>query len=89
MIRQSSRHNNVERRATRMHEMIDRLGVDRSAIARLGGGDAFAQARARCLACAALDECLPWLDRPHNLGCADFCPNLVFFKTCPRRSPVA
>ena len=52
----------VQRRATRMHEMVERQGVDVSKLVRLSSGDAYMEARRRCLKCCATQECLLWLD---------------------------
>jgi hypothetical protein len=75
----------VERRALRLHAMMRCLDVDPLKLARLRGGDAYAQARAKCLGCAASEKCLLWLDNP---GPADrrpeFCPNLALFERCRR-----
>src|SRR5262245_45131648 len=48
----------VERRARRMHEMMQRLNVEAGTLVRFRGGDAYAQARARCLHCGTCDKCL-------------------------------
>ncbi len=73
----------VERQARRMHDMMDRLEVDPGKLARLRQGEAYAEARTRCLDCVDADKCLRWLetfdlspDRP------DFCPNIELFETC-------
>ena len=78
----------VERRASRMLDMMERLDVDVAALARLRGGDAYAEARARCLMCGTSDLCLRWLDgelpaqsRP------TFCPSLSLFDGCKRKKP--
>jgi len=55
-------HRRVERRAIRMHEMLDRLDVDPVALVRLRNGDAYAGARSLCLSCGTSDKCLRWLD---------------------------
>src|SRR5882672_3025847 len=39
----------VERQATRMHEVMERLNVDGAALARVRQGQAYADARARCV----------------------------------------
>ncbi len=76
----------VERRATRMHQMMARLQVDVLVLARNGG--AYAEARAQCLSCDRAAECLRWLDRSGELnGEPDFCANLVFFNSCRRSVP--
>jgi Family of unknown function (DUF6455) len=77
----------VERQATRMHEMMERLNVDCAALARADQGDAYMQARTRCLTCGTSDRCVRWLDseqapkRP-----PDFCPNLRVFEHFQRKS---
>jgi hypothetical protein len=82
-------HRRVERRAVRMHEMMRRLDVDPARLARLRGGDAYAEACARCLSCRASESCLLWLDNPaHSSTSAgrrpEFCPNLALFEGCKR-----
>jgi len=75
----------VERRATRMQQMMDRLHVDALAMVRLRNGDAYAEARSRCLLCTQSDECLRWLDKGGLSTWPDFCPNLELFNTCRER----
>jgi len=75
----------VERQARRMHEMMERLGVDPAALVRLRRGDAYAEARALCLFCGASDTCLRWLDDPSTAARPEFCPNLPLFEACRRR----
>ena len=71
----------VERQATRMHEVMERLDVDVAALARLRQGQAYAEARARCLTCGTSDRCLRWLDsRPVSSEPPAFCPNLRLFE---------
>jgi hypothetical protein len=75
----------VERRALRMHEMMRRLDVDPAKLARLRGGDAYANARATCLSCRASERCLFWLDTTAQAeGRPVFCPNLALFEACRR-----
>jgi len=74
----------VERRARRMHEMMQRLNVDAGTLVRFRGGDAYAQARARCLHCGTCDKCLRWLDQQAAGRRPDFCPNLTLFERCRR-----
>lgn len=75
----------VERQAVRMHEMMDRLGVDALAFARLRQGEVYAEARARCTFCSNADTCLAWLasDPPKGTS-ASFCPNMPLFESCLR-----
>ena len=72
----------VERRATRMHQMMQRLKVDVLTLVRLRNGDAYAEARSRCLRCEESCVCLLWLDKGGTNPGPDFCPNLEFFNAC-------
>jgi Family of unknown function (DUF6455) len=75
----------VERQATRMHEIMDRLNVDQAELARARQGEVYAEARARCLTCGTSDKCLRWLDRePSPNGPPAFCPNLRLFQQYQR-----
>jgi hypothetical protein len=74
----------VERRAVRVHEMMRRLDVDPAMLTRLRCGDAYAEARARCLSCRASEVCLRWLDAPASGGRPEFCSNLALFEGCKR-----
>ena len=72
-----------ERRATRMHQMMELLHVDVLALSRLRSGDAYADARSRCLRCDDSSICLLWLDKGGSPDAGpDFCPNLEFFSAC-------
>jgi hypothetical protein len=76
----------VERQATRMHEMMDRLNVDAAALARARQGQVYADARTRCLTCGTSDKCLRWLERqPPSQGPPSFCPNLRLFERYRKR----
>jgi hypothetical protein len=78
----------VERRATRMREMMERLDVDAAALARAQRGDAYAQARTRCLTCGTSEQCLRWLDgggSPRERA-PDFCLNLRVFERFRRQA---
>lgn len=76
----------VERQATRMHEMMERLDVDGAALARVDRGQVYAQARARCLTCGTSDQCLRWLDglTPVKDQASGFCPNQRLFEAFKR-----
>ncbi len=79
----------VERQARRMHEMVDRLGIDALGLVRLRCGEDYAEARSRCLKCRATHVCLAWLDNAAaSAERPDFCPNLTLFETCPRRQRI-
>jgi len=70
-----------------MHEMMRRLDVDPCAFIRLRRGEVYAEARARCLACNTIGDCLRWLDGYAQEGeSPDFCPNLQSFYPCRRRA---
>jgi hypothetical protein len=78
----------VERRARRMHEVMDALQVDRSVLARMDGGASYAKAQRRCLFCGTSDKCLRWLDQARKPGSKPaFCPNLGLFEACRRSDP--
>jgi hypothetical protein len=80
----------VERRASRMHEVMERLDVDAVALARLRRGNVYAEARALCLTCGTSDLCLRWLDNPEPpQRRPEFCPNLSWFEACKRQRPRA
>jgi hypothetical protein len=70
----------VERRASRMHEMMKRLGVNPGVLARVRSANAYAKARSLCFFCGTSDKCLRWLDeRAPASKEATFCPNLSLF----------
>jgi Family of unknown function (DUF6455) len=75
----------VERHATRMHEVMERLDVDGAALARQRQGQGYADARKRCMTCGTSDQCLRWLDsKPATGGAPEFCPNLRLFQQFKR-----
>ena len=75
----------VERQASRLSEMMERLDVDPSKLVRLRAGEAFAEARTKCLQCSHARECLLWLDADPPSGEAPhFCPNFELFETCKK-----
>ena len=62
--------------------MMQRLKVDVLSLVRLRNGDAYAEARCRCLRCEDSCVCLLWLDEDGTPPGPDFCPNLEFFNAC-------
>ena len=77
----------VERQAVRMHQMMRRLDVDPGTLIRVGRGEAYGEARKRCLACTATGDCLRWLDGYALEGeSPDFCPNLQLFRLLQGRT---
>lgn len=78
----------VERQAIRLHQMMARLNVDAVKFARMRRGEAYTEARMRCLYCGTADKCLRWLDgygRQDQLP--EFCPNLPEFEKCRKAPP--
>ena len=75
----------VERRATRMVEMMHRLDVDTGLLIRLDNGGAVLAARQNCMSCAHVHECLAWLDNKRT-ACdpCEFCPNAKLFSACAK-----
>ncbi len=78
----------VERQARRVQEMMERLDVDAARLARVRQGEAYAEARTRCLVCGTSDKCVRWLDNPATSGeRPDFCPNLTLFDAFKQETP--
>ena len=79
----------VERQATRMADMMQRLDVDTGKLVRIGNGFAYADARLKCLNCRNATECLLWLDaKPASSETPTFCPSFSLFEACKRQSAV-
>ena len=78
----------VERRARRLHDMIKALGVNEIAVIRKDQGEAYAEARDKCLHCASSSECLNWLEANSNgardVTIPDFCRSKELFESCRR-----
>lgn len=74
----------VERQASRMREVMDKLGVDGAKLARVRHGNAYAAARAECLLCRDTTKCLRWLDNADGEDVPEFCPSLALFEACKR-----
>ena len=73
----------VEGRAVRTQQMIERLDVDSLQLVRLERGKIYCRVHEICLQCRVADVCREWLqskdnrtERPH------FCPNLEQFLSC-------
>jgi hypothetical protein len=75
----------VENRARRLQEMMQRLDIDAGVLARLRSGDAYAEARSRCLFCGTGDKCLRLLEQSGEGARPEFCPNLALFESCRRK----
>ena len=78
---ESALHRTVERQASRMHDMMNRLDVDPSPLVRQENGEVYAEDRAQCLLCQESVKCLRWLDGKSGGG-PDFCPVLHCFDAC-------
>ena len=75
----------VERQATRMAKMMEKLGVDPGKLVRLRRGEAYADARTKCLQCTNAHECLHWLDAsPQSTESPRFCANVEVFEKCKK-----
>lgn len=74
-------YDHVERRARRLHDMIERLGVDAVTLARLRQGDAYAEAREQCLHCVQAGDCLHFLADCSDDSRPEFCPNLALLES--------
>lgn len=72
----------IEKQARRMREMMARLRVDPVALARARNGNAFAEARNRCVVCGATEECQRYLESSEGTsGAPVFCPNHQLFQS--------
>jgi hypothetical protein len=65
-----------------MDRMMERVGVDQVAVARLDQGMAFYEARTRCLSCPHEAACRGWLANAEVPAAApEFCANAEFFSS--------
>ena len=75
----------VERQATRLADMMQRVEVDTTKLVRQRMGDAYAEARTKCIVCCNSRECLLWLDaNPPSCEAPTFCPNFALFASCKK-----
>ena len=75
----------VERQASRLAEIMERLEVDPVKLVRLRAGEAFAEARTKCLQCSSARECVLWLDAEPRSGEQPlFCPNFALLESCKK-----
>ena len=75
--------NRVLQHAELMDQMMERLGVDPAAAARLENGMAWYEARSQCIACPSERQCREWLKRAAIaplLGPPDFCDSSALFR---------
>lgn len=84
------RFRHVERQARRLSDMIEKLDVDTLSLIRLRQGNAYAEARTKCLHCTNAAECLEWLENWPNGGePAAFCPIISLLQDCRRSATAA
>jgi len=75
----------VERQASRLADMMQRLGAEPGRLVRMRAGEAFAEARTKCLHCCNAHDCLLWLDAdPRGGEAPQFCPNLALLEECKK-----
>jgi len=67
-----------------MDQMMEVQGVDVLTAIRIDRGLAFIEARAKCRYCVHEGVCRHWLASQGQRGAASFCPNLAFFRSCPK-----
>lgn len=73
----------VEGRAVRTQQMIERLGVDPMQLVRLERGKIYCRVHEICLKCRVADACRDWLQSKNNkTERPGFCPNLELFLSC-------
>ena len=73
----------VEGRAVRTQQMIERLDVDPLKLVRRNRGEDYSRIHEICLQCRAADACLLWLQSDGNkIEHPDFCPNLEMLLSC-------
>jgi hypothetical protein len=73
----------LRRRHRLMRRMMRTSGVQADAAARVDGGLALREARAKCRYCLHEEACRIWLASAEGLQVPpDFCPNVRFFRSC-------
>lgn len=72
----------VWRRMAVAEKVIDRLGLDRLALARLENGSALAEVMRNCIDCSSVDQCRAWLAADANAVPPPNCPNRHLFEAC-------
>ena len=73
----------VEGRAVRTQQMMERLDVDSLRLVRLERGKTYCRVHEICLQCRVADVCREWLQSKDNkTERPDFCPNLELFLSC-------
>lgn len=74
----------VWRRMAVAEKVIDRLGLDRLALARLNQGTALAEIMRNCIDCSSIDRCRSWLEVETDADDLppQTCPNRHLFEAC-------
>ena len=71
------------------HRMMERVGIDAAAVARLEKGVALYKARTRCIGCCRERQCRDWLARS-EIGTPweppEFCSDAEFFRRLPSKT---
>ena len=66
-----------------MDRMIESVGVDPMALARLDRGMAWYEGRTRCIDCRHERQCRDWVEQQAALATPpDFCANAALFRAC-------
>lgn len=80
----------VEGRAIRTQQMMDRLQVDPLQLVRIERGETYRRVHEACLQCRSADTCRAWLQSQNSEPMRpDFCPNLKVFLSCVATGGVA
>ena len=80
----------VFRQAELMDRMMERVGVNPVAAARLDRGMAWYEARTKCIACHSERQCRAWIERSQadpSSEPPEFCQNAEFFRSCKEGTP--
>ena len=80
----------VFRQAELMDRMMERVGVNPAAAARVDRGTAWYEARTSCIACCSERQCRDWLTLSETQAVSappEFCHNGAFFHRCGGKSP--
>ena len=75
----------VFRQAELMDRMMERVGVNAAAAARVDKGMAWYEARTKCIACCSERQCRDWLARSAAQAFSEvpeFCHNAELFRCC-------
>jgi hypothetical protein len=79
----------IFRHAELLDRMLERLGIDAVAAARLDGGMARYEARTKCIGCCRERQCSEWLARSAPGEWPEFCCNAEFFRRIATTAPLS